>query len=68
MTCPLCGGKTKVKDVANDIDIVIRKRECLECNKIFYTKEIDFDNEKEAHYILNEIRYKERKNEGKNKK
>lgn len=46
MTCPVCGGKTKVVDVTTTGDCNFRRRKCVECNYICLTKEIDC-NEKE---------------------
>lgn len=44
MTCPKCGGKTKINDSRhNDDDSVKRRRECLECGYRFSTVEIDAD-------------------------
>ena len=41
MTCPLCGGDTKVKDSIADAEGVYRQRRCKECSYIFYTEEKD---------------------------
>lgn len=43
MTCPMCGGKTKIYDSRPDEESVKRKRECLECGHRFLTVEIDVD-------------------------
>lgn len=56
MTCPLCGEKTVVKDTGTYSDIIIRKRQCQECKYVFFTKELDYDNYKEAQKLLLEAR------------
>ena len=43
MTCPNCGGDTKVIDSRSNIDHVIRRRKCRECGHCFYTIETDVD-------------------------
>ena len=43
MTCQVCGGKTTVVDCVRDVDEVIRRRRCKECNHIFFTSEKDVD-------------------------
>lgn len=43
MTCPICGGKTKIYDSRPDDESVKRRRECLECGHRFLTMEIDAD-------------------------
>lgn len=43
MTCPICGGKTKIYDSRPDEETVKRRRECLECGYRFPTMEIDAD-------------------------
>ena len=41
MTCPHCGGDTKVIDSRPQVDSVHRRRECLTCKERFSTAEID---------------------------
>lgn len=44
MTCPRCGGNTKINDSRhNDEESVKRRRECLACGYRFSTFEIDAD-------------------------
>jgi transcriptional regulator NrdR family protein len=43
MTCPVCGGSTKVYDSRPDIDCVRRRRVCVRCGHNFITLEIDED-------------------------
>lgn len=43
MTCPQCGGDTKVTNSRHDEAEVRRRRECLECGYRFSTVEIDMD-------------------------
>lgn len=57
MTCPVCGGKTKVIDSrCYDSESVWRRRECLECNHRFTTIELETET-------LREQRKRERMNE-----
>lgn len=56
MTCPTCGGKTKVADTGTYIDCIFRKRICLSCKKVFYTIETDFDNAKYAAKMIYELK------------
>ena len=41
MTCPHCGGATKVVDSRPTEDSVQRRRECLTCKQRFSTTEVD---------------------------
>ena len=41
MTCPICGGKTAVIDTRGNIDHVIRRRKCIECEYTFRTTEME---------------------------
>lgn len=43
MTCPVCSGKTDVKDSRGRIDHVIRRRKCIKCGFEFRTIETDED-------------------------
>ena len=45
MTCPECGGKTKVVDIVHNPDAYedYRKRVCKDCDYTFYTIEYDID-------------------------
>lgn len=43
MTCPVCGGNTKVYDSRPEIDCVRRRRACMRCGNNFVTLEIDED-------------------------
>ena len=43
MTCPNCGGNTKVIDSRLQEDSVYRRRECMVCKKRFSTTEIDLE-------------------------
>lgn len=43
MTCPNCGGDTKVIDSRQQEDSVYRRRECLVCKDRFSTTEIDIE-------------------------
>ena len=64
MNCLECGGKTKVINVARDVDEVLRLRECADCKTRFYTSETDvkFEDGKAA---VNQIRnFNKLKNRG----
>lgn len=39
MKCVFCGGKSEVKDTANQGRDVYRRRKCLVCDSLFYTRE-----------------------------
>ena len=39
MTCPECGGKTKVFDISHVNESVYRRKRCTVCNYDFYTLE-----------------------------
>lgn len=43
MTCPICGGETKVIDSKVEPDCIRRKRICLDCKYNFTTTEIEDD-------------------------
>lgn len=43
MTCPVCGGETKITDSRGEVDAVRRRRECCECGHRFSTLELDAD-------------------------
>lgn len=59
MTCPNCGGNTKVIDSRPQEDSVYRRRECLVCKERFSTTEIDMQMyEKMAKDTLSEIQAK----------
>ena len=44
MTCPICGGLSKVTDSRSDCEGVYRRRKCVECNHSFYTSEYESDS------------------------
>ena len=52
MTCPVCGGNSRVVNTRKDVDAVYRQRKCYECHYIFYTAEYETE---EAHERINEI-------------
>lgn len=43
MTCPVCGGNTRIVDSRNKDDHKKRRRVCQECGYKFNTIEIDMD-------------------------
>ena len=43
MTCPICGGETKVVDSRSEPDCVHRRRVCVKCKYSFMTNEIEDD-------------------------
>lgn len=51
MTCPVCGGDTKIVDSRKKDDHVMRFRKCKDCGHKFPTVEMDediFTRQKEA--------------------
>ena len=59
MTCPICGGKTKVVDSVADCECVYRKRSCADCGHTFATTE----QESNDINTLKSLRYERRKKE-----
>lgn len=53
MTCPICGAKTKVADTYSDVDMVIRRRKCTECDHMFWTEEIETARRVTSRYAFN---------------
>lgn len=45
MTCPICGGATKVTNSRRDCEGVYRIRKCVDCNHTFTTAEYESDRE-----------------------
>lgn len=45
MICPLCNGKLKVVDTRNikKDNSIIRRKRCLNCGALYYTKETEID-------------------------
>lgn len=43
MTCPVCGGRTKITNSRGDVESVRRRRECRECGHRFTTMEMEVD-------------------------
>lgn len=43
MTCPVCGGDTRIVDSRSKDDCKKRRRKCQECGYKFNTIEIDMD-------------------------
>jgi transcriptional regulator NrdR family protein len=52
MNCPMCGGQVKVHLSVSDPNVVIRRRQCLECSYIFYTTERELNG---SHAKFNKI-------------
>ena len=52
MTCPQCGGETRITNSRKTCDTVRRRRECCECEFRFTTMEIELD-------LLNKLTVKE---------
>lgn len=47
MTCPVCGGKTRVADIVHTPENeVYRRVECRDCGHSFYTVEYEIENDK----------------------
>lgn len=47
MTCPVCGGKTKVVGNKSDCESIHRKRKCDECGYMFFTVEVEVESHEE---------------------
>ena len=45
MTCPVCGGESRINDSISDCEAVYRKRKCLVCNYTWFTDEYESDGE-----------------------
>lgn len=45
MTCPVCGGESRIYDTISDCEAVYRKRKCLDCNHVWFTDEYESDGE-----------------------
>lgn len=43
MTCPMCGGDTKILETRSNEDSIKRRRKCLDCGYRFLTLEVDKD-------------------------
>lgn len=52
MTCPVCGGKSKVYDSIADCEAVFRKRKCLECSYIWFTEEYESNGSSFKEYAI----------------
>lgn len=65
MTCPECGGKTKVMDTVTISEEVYRRRKCLSCDKLFYTVEKNVGYQFDVRFKFNQAKmgYLNRKDE-----
>lgn len=52
MTCPVCGGKTTVRESVADCECVYRRRKCLDCKYRFTTTEQESKDQR----ILTQLR------------
>lgn len=60
MTCPVCGGKTKVVDVVTIVDCNYRRRKCICCNYVCKTIEVECNDDE---YVSRQTKsYKRRNN------
>lgn len=59
MTCPVCGGKTAVVDTCTEVDVIYRRRRCVNCGCSFTTEEVECKMDEPIHVM----RYKKRKGE-----
>lgn len=62
MTCPVCGGKTRVVDTVGDLESVYRIRKCLICLHVFGTIETECESVceiKDKVYRIKYDRYRE---------
>lgn len=60
MNCPDCESKTRVVDSRRVELVVARKRECLECGRIFYTEEIEVEDHEAIKYYQRVIKARQR--------
>ena len=58
MTCPVCGGATKVADSLHDSDEVVRKRMCKACGHVFCTIELESDDAETEYVRLRDEKWK----------
>lgn len=47
MDCPYCGSASRVIDSRSESNRVLRRRKCFECEKLFFTTEIEVATSKE---------------------
>ena len=64
MTCPVCGGKTEVRDSCAEVDVIYRKRRCVECGHTFETEE----TECKLDVSVQRMRYEKRKRRTENER
>lgn len=56
MICPICGGKTKVKDSRERKKSTYRSRQCLECGNIYATYEVECEEYKRFKKIIDMVK------------
>lgn len=60
MDCPYCGSASRVIDSRSESDKVLRRRKCLECEKLFFTTELEVATSKEDFNRLSRAVYMDR--------
>jgi transcriptional regulator NrdR family protein len=50
MTCPECGGKTRILRTIKQCDVNYRRRKCIDCDYIFFTTETEAKNSRFEYY------------------
>jgi len=66
MNCKYCDGDTAVKESIKFAGTVYRRRKCKECNKAFWTEEIEVENKYDIYNVTSYKRYKYSKKLSKN--
>lgn len=53
MTCPVCGGAVRVIHCRSDCESVYRKRQCKNCDYVFYTTESESESARKEYKTIN---------------
>lgn len=53
MMCKNCGTETRVEQTAKYDGVMYRRRKCPECKRVFYSKEIEADDQDEGREAVN---------------
>lgn len=62
MTCPICGGDTKVRITMSNVDNNLRQRQCRICGYRFTTEEVENPNISALLFKIHNERRKKRRN------
>lgn len=58
MDCPKCGYASRVIDSRSESYIVLRRRKCLACEKLFFTTEVELEDSKANFNRLSRMVYR----------